>query len=530
MSALREVAIKINSQPGSPKGFAWAQSSLGQLQRSIGSIRSGFLSLGASIVAPFAVGKIVGDAMSFEKEMSKVYSIFLGTKQEARELGKYVKEMAINTGRPLNEVAAGAYQTISSGFQNIGDIKEIMRVSSIAAKAGATELPPVIDAITTSLDNYGMASTQAMKIADLMNVAVREGKTTFGELSENLGHVIAIAPKVGVSFEELMAATARMTKLGGMKSTPEVMTQLANVMKEFITPGEELQKLTAAWGYESSSAAMKGLGLVGVIKKLNEATNGNMDLMGKYIPDIRALKGVLGLTTSGGQEFYRILDVMNQSGGTTNAMLEKFDTNSSKITKAMNAISIAGEELGAKILPKIAEGIDSLGGITGIMDRASAAMQAFDVIIKSFIASWDSLNYSIITVLYNWAQSDKFFANNREKNTKFYPKSVQQYLPGQLFSDEYIASLKEQMDNYKAAQEASQIRAQDSFRSYEKSAYDIAGKSLRRPVNPIVASQPQAVDIGGIVRDAVNKAVGNIQNQIVVQMQTMDNYVIAGGY
>ncbi|MFA5424868.1 MAG: phage tail tape measure protein [Phycisphaerae bacterium] len=534
--SLHEVAININAKKGSGAGFSWAAKEAGKLNGLLRGMGSGMMNLGASIVAPFAFGKIISDAMHFEKSMSKVYSIFQGTKDEAKELGKFVEELSLSSGKSLTEVAEGTYQTISSGFQNIGDIKEIMRVAQIASKAGAANLPEVIDALTTSLDNYSEKSSQALYYADLMNVAVREGKTTFGELSANLGHVITIAPKVGVSFRELMAATARMTKLGGMKSTPEVMTQLANVMKEFISPSEKLQELTKMWGYETASSAMKALGLVGVMNKLNAATGGNMDLMGQYIPDIRALKGVLSLTTKGGEEFNRIMEVMGGATGTTMGMLGKFDTSTSKITKALNVFAVTGTKIGALILPKIADEINGLGGTEGIIERIAAAGQAFKVIFEGAKNAIDSLAYSYFKFMAIYMKhANENYENSpilkliREHNKR---TGDNIWTPGK-YDQEKIFSYENIAEQYKTAQEAAAIRTKNETRTYMDMAGAIAARPLQQRTKQQyadVAGKSAGQTISNIMTLAVQVVAKQAAAQMNNNMQTLDNAVLAAGY
>lgn len=560
--SIRDVAIRIGSQPGNTAGFKSAEGHLAKLKGMASSVNSSIMNMGAAIVAPFALGKILGDAMAFEKSMSKVQSIFLGTKEEARELTKFVKELSLKSGVGTGEIAEGTYQTLSSGFQKIEDVKQIMAQAQKAVKAsgGGASFPAVIDALTTSLQNYGSTSDKALYYADLMNVAVREGKTTFGELADNLGHVITLAPKVGMSFEELMAATASMTMYGGMKSTPEVMTQIANVLKEFISPGKKLQELTKSWGYETSAAAMKTMGFAETIKKLNEYTKGDMDLMGQFIPNIRALKGVLNLVTQGGENFTRILGLMGQATGTTEGMLSKFDTSTGKINKALNILSVTGEEIGGMILPKIAEGIDGLGGAPGMIERIAAAGQAFKVIINGAEHAWNSFVLSITQsfseIMARFAELEKLYTKKgtagRLIESLTMPGAGAFYATQDAFGGPgSFTKAKESADSmaklYADRFAKSAVNVGVSTGEYLNSAYGIAGNGMRRPasemksfVRPSYAefaastgdswTPGSSENIGQIVRVAVERAVGTVQNQVATELQSMNNYVLAGGY
>ncbi|GAH11466.1 unnamed protein product, partial [marine sediment metagenome] len=74
-------------------------------------------------------------------------------------------------------------------------------------------------------------------VSDKLFAIVREGKTNFAELAPSIGKVAATASMAGLSFDDLGACIATMTRAG--IRTEETMTAINGVLIAFLKPTDE---------------------------------------------------------------------------------------------------------------------------------------------------------------------------------------------------------------------------------------------------------------------------------------------------
>jgi len=169
---------------------------------------------GIGIAAVAGLGKAVSAASKFQDAFNEVRTLVDESVVDTKALSESVLDLAAAVGRPPDEVARGLYQVISAGVTDASDAMEVLEVATKASIAGLTDQFTAVDAITTVLNSYSLEISEASHVSDLMFNAVKEGKLTFSDLANNIGVVASSAALAGVSFEEVTAALAVMTKGG----------------------------------------------------------------------------------------------------------------------------------------------------------------------------------------------------------------------------------------------------------------------------------------------------------------------------
>ena len=311
----------------------------------------------------FATKKAVDKAEVFQAGMADVATLVDTTAVNLDALGQGVLELGVKVGKAAGDMTKGLYQAISGGIDASESLK-FMEDAAKAASAGTTAVATSVDILTTTLNAYGDGAEQAGYHADLMFTAVKEGKTTFSELASSLGTVVAPAAALDVSLEELLAATATLTK-GGL-DTATSTTALRATLMSILSPADEAKKVAADLGLEWSANAIKTKGLIPFLNEMKEATGGNIEVMAKLIPEARALNAVLALTGSQSEELNRIFGEMQTAAGATDEAFEKqqatFTAAKARFSAAVNRILII---LGSELLPGLTKVVnfltDSLG-------------------------------------------------------------------------------------------------------------------------------------------------------------------------
>ncbi len=224
-------------------------------------------------------------------------------------------DITIDSAQNLNEAF---YQIQSSGFAG-EDAMKILTASTKAATAGLTTTATAAEATVAVLNAYGLSADHATEITDIMFQTVNRGVVTFEQLSGSIGTVIGLAAQLGVSFDEIGAAMATMTKQG--IDHDSAMTNLNGIFTAMIKPTTAMSQAITDLGYSSGSAMLEALGLGGTMQALERYTGGSAEKMSELFGDVRALRGAMALTGAGAQMFVEDLAAIGQATGATKLLL-----------------------------------------------------------------------------------------------------------------------------------------------------------------------------------------------------------------
>jgi len=262
-----------------------------------------FAGLGVSM--GIAAGKVVSAsrdmAREFEMAMKEVETISDATQANFSGISDAIIKMSTEGPDGAKELAKAYYQVVSAGYDG-ADGLELLDKASRAAVAGLTDVKVSADALTTVMNAWGYSAKDAEHITDIFFQTVKRGKTTFGEMATSISQVAPLAAALGISFDEVSAAIATLTKQG--TTTSMAITQIRQAMialndnlgdgwGETMTFQEALQKLRDMSG--GSNQKLKEM--VGRIEGVNAilATTGDKAKMAAE--DLRAMGDVAGATT-----------------------------------------------------------------------------------------------------------------------------------------------------------------------------------------------------------------------------------------
>jgi TP901 family phage tail tape measure protein len=268
----------------------------------------------------------------FETAMAEVASIATGITGPALDfLQRKVERLAVLMGKDAAEMARGLYQAISAGATGAARSTEVLRVASMAAIAGITDMETAVKAITRSMNAWGISVRHAERIGDVFFEGVRLGVFRFAELEHAVGTVAGIAATLGVSLQEIVASFAALTRAG--LGIDRAATGLRSLMSQMLKPTKEALQVARALGLELSPAALKRQGLVGMLWAIRRATGGRPDLIARLFPNRRALASLLPLLT---RQFPQFLNFLRQIGGRAGALGEAFRKMTNTLSFAWN--------------------------------------------------------------------------------------------------------------------------------------------------------------------------------------------------
>lgn len=234
------------------------------------------------------------------------------------ELEDGINRISVAFGQSAVDTTRALYQALSAGI-SVTDSLKFMWEASKLAKTGLASLETTVDVLTTVLNAYGMSANQVGRISDIMMATVVKGKLRLEDLATSLGYVVPVAAQAGVSFEEVSAAMATMTKQG--INTQIAARGLRQLITNLIAPSESAKSAMVELGVSYDELTLRARGLKGVIELINEATGGSVSKTNELIPNVRALSAELALSADNGNLFGDSLEYIEKSFGIVN---EKF--------------------------------------------------------------------------------------------------------------------------------------------------------------------------------------------------------------
>ena len=318
--ALRALRISVSAlEKGFDKADDQATKSNKKMKKGLDSSRRSALKLGAALTG------LVAGAVVF-KGLQLLTRGFIAASREALEFSKAIAE--VNSILPKNEKltekskqafidfssafsgdaqtqAKAFYAIVSAGIKTTASQLEVLKAANLAATAGLVDIDTSAKALVSTMNAYSKAGLTAKQSSDALFVAVREGQTTFGELSNNIGVVAPIAAAANVRFDELAGTLAAITK-GGI-STDIAVTGLKAILTTVIKPAKETADAAKRMGLDFNIAAIESKGFAGFLKSVAEATGGSTEKLGKLFPNVRALGPILKVVSGDFEDFERIL-------------------------------------------------------------------------------------------------------------------------------------------------------------------------------------------------------------------------------
>jgi len=325
---------------------------------------------GAAAVGTIAVAslKLAGE---FEAQLNTINTIARETPAGLSKIGDQIRQIARDTGTPLEELTQGYYDLLSAGIK-AADAQGVLAASNRLAIGGLATTAETVDLLTTAINTYGVKASKASQIADIFAKAIERGKVTAAGLAGAFSDIGPIAAASGISLSEVAAGFARLTASG--VPAGEAATQMRSAIVALTRTTKPLEALQKATGRNYLKIAGKK-GLVVALEQLRK------DAAKAGVPLIDLLGRVEGLnftlaTTGPNLKLYNAdLAAMGNAAGTAaGQMAEREKGLNFQLARLRALASDAGITIGNKLLPKIVP----------IFERINAAIEDNQPAIEAF--------------------------------------------------------------------------------------------------------------------------------------------------
>lgn len=262
------------------------------------------------------------EAIQFSVAVAEAFTISGGALGSMDEMNERVRQLTLSLGATSAVVAEGVYQTLSNQVVEAGNSLQFTEAAGKLAIATNSDLKDAVNALSSVMNSYGLDVTEVTQVSDVLFKTVELGRTRLNEFGSTLGRLAPLTAALGVSYQEMAAAVAAVTRKG--VPTHTALTQILQVSQKLLRPTEKLQELYTKWGVETGPEAIERFGgLAGVLIKMKDETAGNDAAFSDLLGRVRAIVGALNLTSDSSKDLTDALSAMNNVAGETSKAMNE---------------------------------------------------------------------------------------------------------------------------------------------------------------------------------------------------------------
>ena len=179
-------------------------------------------------------------AAQFETSTAMVATIADTSQKSLSSISKEVRSYSNETGEAASDMAEATYQAISASI-NTADAAAFAGTATKLAVGGFTSATTAVDVLTTAINAYGLAASDATQLSDYLITTQNLGKTSVDQLAQSVGKVIPLASAYNVQMDNLSSAYAVLTANG--IATAESGTYLKSMLNELGDTGSGVSEV-----------------------------------------------------------------------------------------------------------------------------------------------------------------------------------------------------------------------------------------------------------------------------------------------
>jgi TP901 family phage tail tape measure protein len=301
----------------------------------------------------------------FSQRMGEISTLIDGNAASLKDVKQELVDISLRVPQGADTLAAAEYDILSAGVA-LENSTRVLEQSAEAAVAGVTDTKTAVNIGLGVVNAYGLQISELGNVYDVLFQTVKLGVTTFPELSQYLGETLPTAKAAGVSYQDVGAAIAEMTKAG--IRTPQAATALKGAINALAAPAGESKKVFDELGITWN-------GLIPTLEQIAQK-NLSIDQMRLLIPDVEARTGVLALT----QHLDGLRSsaaAMESAGGSTKAAYDKMkDTPNNQLQLFKNTVAAVSLQLSELVAVALLPTANALKELLQVVLEAPAPMQA----------------------------------------------------------------------------------------------------------------------------------------------------------
>ena len=427
---IRSVEVNAKDLQSALNGVGSASSgaslSVSKLGSSLGSVVAKYASWAAVLtVAARNVKQTIETNAQFERSNSELASV-LGTSREGvSKLTTAAKELGRTTEFTASEVTALQTSLARLGFTEQQIINMQEPVLKFATAVG-TDLASAADFAGAALRAFGLDSSDATHLLDVMAASTSKSALDFSKLQTSISTVGPVAHSFGLSVEDTVTLLGALSNAGfdassaatamrnillnlansngklakGLGHTAKTFPEIISALKECTEKGIDLNsalEMTDARSVSAFSALISGAGSVEELRKALGNCDGMLNQMSDTMTD-----NLIGATNGFNSALEGLMLTFQNSNGPMADFIRKLTDLTNKFTDYQEAVQSGGKKNKDKkfdrsILEDFKKRVDEFG--------SKGAVENYETWVKQANEAYDDA-------------LDKFLAHRTQKNKK----------------------------------------------------------------------------------------------------------------
>lgn len=354
---------------------------------------------GGAIAA--GLGSSVKVAADFESQMAKVGAISGATGGQLSSLTETAKELGASTTKSASEVAVGMQNLAASGFE-VNDIIGAMPGIIAASEAAQEDMAMTSETVAAALNAFGMEAKESSHIADVLSQSANQSAAGILDMQYSFKYAAPVAKMLGISLEELSAATGIMAD-SGIKGE-QAGTSLRAALLRLADPPKSAAKTLSALGISITDSSGKMKPFHDIIGQVGNATKdmGNAQKAAALsnIFGTEAVSGMLAVIEAGPDKLQKLTQGLKDSGGAAADTAKKMQDN---LNGSLNQLSGSFETLqisvGNALIPMIRVIADGLGMLTDAFNALPGPVQTVLTVIVALVGVFLLLAGPVLLIL-----------------------------------------------------------------------------------------------------------------------------------
>lgn len=333
------------------------------------------------------LGSSVKVAADFESQMSKVGAISGATGEQLSSLTETAKELGASTTKSASEVAVGMQNLAASGFE-VNDIIGAMPGIIAASEAAQEDMAMTSETVAAALNAFGMEAKESSHIADVLAQAANQSAAGIKDMQYSFKYAAPVAKMLGISLEELSAATGIMAD-SGIKGE-QAGTSLRAALLRLADPPKSARTALSDLGITIQDSSGKMLPFHDIIGQVGKSTKdmGNAQKAAALsaIFGTEAVSGMLAVVEAGPDKLQKLTQGLKDSGGAAADTAKKMQDN---LNGSLNQLSGSFETLqismGNALIPVIRVVADGLGMLTDAFNALPGPVQTVLTVMLALV-------------------------------------------------------------------------------------------------------------------------------------------------
>lgn len=373
---------------------------VGQRMQNVGQSMAASMGAAATAIGG-ALGLAVKKSMDFEAQIDRVGAVAGATPAEIKKLKQAALDLGASTSKSATEVAQGMEIMGAMGY-NTNQILAAMPGIIAAAEASGEDMALVADTVSAALNSFGLKASEASRVADVLAQAANDSAAGIQDMQYTFKYAAPIAKALGISLEQLGAATEIMANAGIRGETAG--TTLRAALIRLSDPPKEAAAMLKELGVRITDSSGKMLPFNQIIAQLSKSTekmsNAQKLAALSTIFGTEAASGMLTVIEAGPKKLDELTKSLENSGGASQKASKKMKDNlKGSLEELQGAFETAQITIGNALAPAIEKVAGYIQKLIDWFNNLSPSTQQFIAVAAAVAAVLAGIGTAIGVVL-----------------------------------------------------------------------------------------------------------------------------------